>query len=67
MSQLKIRAGATDRLRRPWKQCTTLGRAYDGLRKDVNEHLSYLQREIGFLFIRFHALFHDDMGVVKRA
>lgn len=67
MSQLKIGAGAKDQLRRPWKQCTTLGRAYDGLRADVQEHLAYLQREVGFSFIRFHALFHDDMGVVKRA
>jgi xylan 1,4-beta-xylosidase len=43
-----------------------VGRAYDLLRADHLEHLRWLQREIGFRSCRFHALFHDDMAVVRR-
>lgn len=53
-------------LNHPWKRCTTLGRAFDATRADVLEHLAYLQREIGFSYVRFHALFHDDMRVALR-
>lgn len=53
-------------LRRPWKNGIAVGRAYDLTRSDLLEHLSWLQREIGFRSCRFHALFHDDMAVVRR-
>lgn len=53
-------------LRRPWKNAIAVGRAYDLLRVDLQEHLAWLQREIGFRSCRFHALFHDDMAVVRR-
>lgn len=66
MSRLEITNESVGSFRRPWKNCTTLGRAYDALRADVQAQLRYLQREIGFSYIRFHALFHEDMGVVKR-
>ena len=39
------------------------GRANEGLRADWQAQLSTLQREIGFHYIRFHGIFHDDMGV----
>lgn len=67
MSTLLVGRRLSRGLYRPWKNCTTVGRAYDALRADVQQHLDYLQREIGFSYIRFHALFHEDMGVVKRA
>ncbi len=54
------------RLRMPWKNCITVGRAYDLVRDDLLRHLAYLQEEIGYRYCRFHALFHDDMAVVKR-
>jgi xylan 1,4-beta-xylosidase len=41
------------------------GRANEGLRADWQEQLSTVQREIGFHYIRFHGIFHDDMGVYK--
>jgi xylan 1,4-beta-xylosidase len=53
-------------LRRPWKNGIAVGRAYDLTRTDLLEHLAWLQREIGFKTCRFHALFHDDMAVVRR-
>ena len=54
-------------LRQPWRELITVGRAYDLLRADLLDHLEWLQKEIGYRYCRFHALFHDDMGVVKRA
>ncbi|HEX8835200.1 MAG TPA: hypothetical protein VF719_13415 [Abditibacteriaceae bacterium] len=53
-------------LRQPWKRGIAVGRAYELLRTDLIEHLRFLQREIGYEYCRFHALFHDDMGVVTR-
>jgi len=50
----------------PWKKGLAVGRGYDLLRQDMLEHLAYLQREIGFSYLRFHAIFHDDMNVVNR-
>lgn len=53
-------------LDRPWKKLITVGRAYELLRTDLRRHLDKAQREIGWEYCRFHALFHDDMAVVKR-
>jgi xylan 1,4-beta-xylosidase len=55
-----------NKLNLPWKKTITVGRAYDLIREDVLDHLRYVQKTIGYQYIRFHALFHDDMGVVKR-
>ncbi len=46
-----------------YKKCITFGRATEGLRADFQEQLRELQSEIGFEYIRFHGLFHDDMAV----
>jgi xylan 1,4-beta-xylosidase len=53
-------------LKHPWKFCIGAGRAYDLLRADLLDHLKILQKEIGYRYIRFHGLFHDDMDVVKK-
>jgi xylan 1,4-beta-xylosidase len=39
------------------------GRANEGLRADWQSQLSTVQNEIGFHYLRFHGIFHDDMGV----
>ncbi len=39
------------------------GRANEGLRADWQAQLATVQREIGFHYIRFHGILHDDMGV----
>lgn len=46
-----------------FKKCITFGRAKEGLRADFQEQLREMQNEIGFEYIRFHGLFHDDMAV----
>lgn len=43
--------------------CIGAGRAAEGLRGDWQAQLAELQREAPFNYIRFHGLFHDDMGV----
>lgn len=53
-------------LRRPWQNGIAVGRAYDLTRADLLAHLAWLQREIGFRTCRFHAVFHDDMAIVRR-
>ena len=51
-------------VRMPWKNCIAVGRAYELLRTDLIGHLRKLQKEIGYSYCRFHAVFHDDMNVV---
>lgn len=53
-------------LQHPWSQCITVGRAYELLRADLQEHLLKLKKEFGYRFIRFHASFHDDVAVVHQ-
>ena len=54
-------------LRMPWKNCISVGRAYDLTRADLLEHLKFAQENIGYRYCRFHAIFDDDMGVVTRS
>ena len=46
-----------------WKKCIAAGRAAEGLRQDWRRHLSEVQRQIGFTYIRFHGIFHEDMMI----
>ncbi len=46
-----------------WKKLITAGRAAEGLRDDWRQHLREVQREIGFDYIRFHGILHDDMMI----
>ncbi len=48
---------------RYYTKCITAGRAGEGLRADWQEQLKILQEEIGFEYIRFHGIFHDDMAI----
>lgn len=43
-----------------------VGRAYELLRHEHFEYFKKLQNEMHFEYVRFHGLFHDDMGVVVR-
>lgn len=49
----------------PWKKGIAVGRGYELLRRDLLDHLEYLQKEIGYTYTRFHAVFHDDMDVYR--
>ena len=46
-----------------FRECIGAGRAAEGLRADWQKQLKMCQDEIGFKYIRFHGLLHDDMGV----
>ncbi len=46
-----------------WRESVGAARAAEGLRADWQEHLKIVQDEIGFRAMRFHGIFHDDMGV----
>lgn len=46
-----------------WKKLVTAGRAAEGLREDWRNHLRVLQSEIGFEYLRFHGIFHDEMMI----
>lgn len=48
---------------RYYQKCITFGRAAEGLRADFQEQLIEMQQEIGFEYVRFHGIFHDDMAV----
>ena len=48
-----------------WRKLTTAGRAAEGLRAAWRDQLRMLQAEIGYEYIRFHGLLHDDMMVYQ--
>lgn len=50
----------------PWRNIIAVGRANNLLRADILEHLAYAQKEMGYRFCRFHAIFDDEMKVVQR-
>lgn len=46
-----------------WSRCVGAGRAREGLRADWQQQLKTVSEDCGFQYLRFHGLFHDDMGV----
>src|ERR1044071_150404 len=46
-----------------FRECVGAGRAAEGLRAEWQRQLKLCRDEIGFKYIRFHGLLHDDMGV----
>ncbi|GGZ04392.1 GH39 family glycosyl hydrolase [Streptomyces poonensis] len=53
----------TARLSDAWRHCVGTGRLDLALRRDYQESLDLVQREIGFRHIRGHGLLSDGMGV----
>jgi len=49
-----------------WRTCVGAGRANEGLRAAFQRQLAQVQKDIGFSYLRFHGLFHDDMFVMRR-
>jgi xylan 1,4-beta-xylosidase len=61
---IEVHAGAQDPgvpLHHLWSVSTGAGRAAEGLRSDWQEQLARVNRELGYRYVRFHGLFHDDM------
>lgn len=48
-----------------YQKCITFGRAAEGLRADFQKQLIEMQKDIGFEYVRFHGIFHDDMAIYK--
>ena len=46
-----------------FNECIGAGRANEGLRADWQQQLAMVKKDIGFRYIRFHGLLHDDMAV----
>jgi xylan 1,4-beta-xylosidase len=46
-----------------WRRCVGTGRIELALRRDYQDSLALIQREIGFRYIRGHGLLSDGMGV----
>jgi xylan 1,4-beta-xylosidase len=51
------------RLSGAWRECVGTGRFELALRRDYQDSLALIQREIGFRHIRGHGLFADGVGV----
>ena len=64
-----IKANINDRkgtLDRYFAKCIGAGRAAEVMRHEAYEQLRTIQAECPFEYIRFHGLFHDEMGLVNR-
>ncbi len=48
-----------------WNECVGAGRAHEGLRADWQDQLREAAGRLGFRYLRFHGLFHDDMFVYR--
>ena len=54
------------KLNRYFSKCIGAGRAAEVMRHRAYEQLKLIQKECPFEYIRFHGLFHDEMGIVNR-
>ncbi|MBQ8408631.1 MAG: glycoside hydrolase [Clostridia bacterium] len=67
MRQIKADINAKKgRLNRYFSRCIGAGRAAEVMRHTAYEQLKLIQEECPFEYIRFHGLFHDEMGIVHR-
>lgn len=50
-----------------WNFCIGSCHAATALRENYREQLTMLKKDLGFRYIRFHGLFDDDIGIVRRS
>ncbi|MDA1364351.1 hypothetical protein O2L52_00995 [Glycomyces algeriensis] len=48
-----------------WSECVGAGRANEGLRADWQRQFAEAVDTLGFKYLRFHGVFHDDMFVYR--
>ena len=60
---IDARTASTTALHHVWNECVGAGRANEGLRADWQRQLAQAVERIGFRYVRFHGIFHDDMFV----
>ncbi|WP_079061401.1 GH39 family glycosyl hydrolase [Streptomyces griseoruber] len=62
---IRVPAAPAGRLSDAWRTCVGTGRIELALRRDYQDSLALLQRDIGFRHIRGHGLLSDGMGVYR--
>ncbi|MER5990837.1 GH39 family glycosyl hydrolase [Streptomyces viridosporus] len=60
---IRVPAGPGDRLPGAWRSCVGTGRLDLALRRDYQDSLALLQRDIGFGYLRGHGLLSDGLGI----
>ncbi|MDN3241468.1 GH39 family glycosyl hydrolase [Glycomyces tritici] len=50
-----------------WSECVGAGRANEGLRADWQRQFAEAVDTLGFKYLRFHGVFHDDMFVYRES
>ncbi|MGC5167486.1 GH39 family glycosyl hydrolase [Luteimicrobium sp. DT211] len=63
MSTTVVPSEPTGTLSDAWRTCVGTGRFNLALRRDYQDSLALVQREIGFRYVRGHGLLSDDVGV----
>lgn len=63
MTRVHVPEHPTGRLGDAWRHCVGAGRFDLALRRDYQDSLALLQRDIGFRHVRQHGLFSDGAGV----
>ena len=67
MRQIKADLNAQKgKLNRYFSKCIGAGRAAEVMRHEAYRQLCTVQEECPFEYIRFHGLFHDEMGLVSQ-
>ncbi len=61
---IKLNELTNKRIDLPCLKMISQGRAYELLRADVRDHIKKAHDTMGFIYCRFHGIFHDDMDVV---
>jgi xylan 1,4-beta-xylosidase len=62
-----VKIGKMDAYQKYWNKLINIGYAKDILNSDMQEQITLLQNEIGFMYARFWGLFSDDMHVEDRS
>ncbi len=66
MRSIKIGSGAVETaFTDSWKKCVGTGRLGLALQKEYLDGLDYVQKHIGFSYIRGHGLLCDDIGIYR--
>ncbi|WP_432167455.1 GH39 family glycosyl hydrolase [Streptomyces sp. bgisy031] len=62
---IRVPAESQGEFSEAWRACVGTGRLELALRRDYQDSLALIQKEIGFRHIRGHGLFSDGMGVYR--
>jgi xylan 1,4-beta-xylosidase len=63
--RIEVPDRSSGRLGNAWRECVGTGRIELALRRDYQDSLAVVQRDIGFRHIRGHGLLSDGMGIYR--